>query len=231
MTELFVALDFDSSEKAVRMANELVSYVDGFKVGLELLLGPGPATIAAIRQLGKPVFADAKLHDIPNTVGGAARQLGRLGARYITAHAAGGKSMLEAAREGLEDGAAGNSAGVLASTVLTSIDEATFGMTGFRGTLGEQVARMTRLGEEAGCEGVVCGVKQLGVVAQVAPHITKVTPGIRNDGRTDDQRQSGDAGEAAGTGADIIVVGRPITRAPDPIAAAQEFSQVLAARS
>ena len=74
MTELFVALDFDSSEKAVRMANALVSYVDGFKVGLELLLGPGPATIAAIRQLGKPVFADAKLHDVPNTVGGAARR-------------------------------------------------------------------------------------------------------------------------------------------------------------
>lgn len=231
MTELFVALDFDSSEKAVRVATELVSVVDGFKIGLELLLGPGPATIAAIRHLGKPIFADAKLHDIPNTVGSAARQLGRLGARYVTAHAAGGKSMLEAAGAGLEDGAAGNSAGVLAITVLTSIDEETFSMIGFRGSLGEQVARMTRLGKEAGCEGVVCGVKQLGVVAQVAPHLTKVTPGIRNHGSTDDQRQSGNAAEAAAKGADIIVVGRPITRASDPIAAAVEFSQVLTTRS
>ena len=231
MTQLFVALDFDSAEKAVRSANDLAPHVDGFKVGLELLLGPGPATIAAIRQLGRPVFADAKLFDIPNTVRGAARQLGRLGARYITAHAAGGRSMLEAAAAGLEDGAAGNLAGVLAITVLTSMDDATFAQTGFRGSLGEQVARMTRLGQEAGCEGVVCGVKQLGVVAQVAPHLTKVTPGIRNNGSSDDQRQSGSVQEAAAKGADIIVVGRPITRATDPKEAAAEFSRILATKS
>jgi orotidine-5'-phosphate decarboxylase len=136
--------------------------------------------------------------------------------------------MLEAAKEGLEDGAAGNLAGVLAITVLTSMDEATFAMAGFRGSMGEQVARMTRMGDEAGCEGVVCGVKQLGVVAQVAPHLAKVTPGIRNNGSADDQHQSGSAIEAAAKGADIIVVGRPITRSPDPISAARELMASVA---
>ena len=228
MTQLFVALDFDSSEKAVRMASELFPHVDGFKIGLELLLGPGPATIAAIRQLGKPVFADAKLHDIPNTVAGAARQLGRLGARYISAHAVGGAAMLDAAVSGLGEGAAGNSAGVLAITVLTSLDEMALLNIGLRGTLGEQVARMARLAGATGCEGVVCGVKQLGVIAQVTPDLTKVTPGIRIEAASDDQLQTASVEEAVARGADVIVVGRPITRATDPVAAAAHFSSLLA---
>lgn len=229
MTLLFVALDFDSSEKAVRVASDLALHVDGFKVGLELLLGPGPATIAAIRQLGKPVFADAKLHDIPNTVAGAARQLGRLGARYLTAHAAGGQAMLEAAVEGLADGAAGNDAGVLAVSVLTSLDNNGLESTGIRGTLGEQVARMSRLAKKSACEGVVCSVKELGVVAQVAPDLMRVTAGIRSKEASskDDQLQTASADEAASRGADMIVVGRPITRASDPVAAAAHFGELI----
>ncbi|MGH8958643.1 MAG: orotidine-5'-phosphate decarboxylase [Acidimicrobiia bacterium] len=223
MTELFVALDFDSSEKAVRMAGELLPQVDGFKVGLELLLGPGPATIAAIRQLGKPVFADAKLHDIPHTVSGAARQLGRLGARYVTAHAAGGPVMLAAAVEGLADGSSGHPAGILAVTVLTSIDDITLKSAGIGGTLGEQVARLSRMAAASGCEGVVCGVKQLGVAAQVAPDLIRATPGIRHGSSKDDQAQVASAEEAVARGASIIVVGRPITRAADPVAAAASF--------
>jgi orotidine-5'-phosphate decarboxylase len=209
------------------MANELAPHVDGFKVGLELLLGPGPATIAAIRQLGKPVFADAKLHDIPNTVSGAARQLGRLGARYITAHASGGQAMLTAAVEGLVDGASGHPAGILAITVLTSLDEANLKSTGVAGTLGEQVARLTKLAGGAGCEGVVSPTKQLGVVAQVAPKLIRVAPGIRNGLSEDDQAQVATAEEAIARGADIIVVGRPITKAADPVRAASALAEMV----
>ncbi|HJU50933.1 MAG TPA: orotidine-5'-phosphate decarboxylase [Acidimicrobiia bacterium] len=228
MTELFVALDFDSSEKAVRVASDLVSHVDGFKVGLELLLGPGPATIAAVRQLGKPIFADAKLHDIPNTVGGAARQLGRLGARYVSAHAAGGQAMMEAAVEGLGEGASGHPAGILAITVLTSIDDSTLRSTGVGGTPGEQVARLSRAASASGCAGVVCAVKQLGVVVQVAPELLRVAPGIRQpDSSKDDQMQASTAEEAVARGADIIVVGRPITRAADPKSAAAAFRETV----
>ena len=227
MTELFVALDFDSAEKAVRMANELAPHVDGFKVGLELLLGPGPATIVAIRQVGKPVFADAKLHDIPNTVSGAARQLGRLGARYVTAHASGGRAMLAAAIEGLIDGASGHPVGILAITVLTSLDEESLKTTGVGGTLGEQVARLARVAEGAGCEGVVCATKQLGVVAQVAPKLIRVAPGIRNGLSEDDQAQVATAEEAIARGADIIVVGRPITKAADPVRAASALGEMV----
>jgi orotidine-5'-phosphate decarboxylase len=227
VTRLFVALDFDSAEKAVRMANELAPHVDGFKVGLELLLGPGPATIAAIRQLGKPVFADAKLHDIPHTVSGAAHQLGRLGARYVTAHGSGGRAMLAAAVEGLVDGASGHPAGILAITVLTSLDEANLKSTGVAGTLGEQVARLTKLAGGVGCEGVVCSTKQLGVVAQVAPNLIRVTPGIRNEMSDDDQAQVATAEEAIARGADIIVVGRPITKAADPVSAASAFAGMV----
>jgi orotidine-5'-phosphate decarboxylase len=224
VTRLFVALDFDSAEKAVRMANELAPHVDGFKVGLELLLGPGPATIAAIRQLGKPVFADAKLHDIPHTVSGAAHQLG---ARYVTAHGSGGRAMLAAAVEGLVDGASGHPAGILAITVLTSLDEANLKSTGVAGTLGEQVARLTKLAGGVGCEGVVCSTKQLGVVAQVAPNLIRVTPGIRNEMSDDDQAQVATAEEAIARGADIIVVGRPITKAADPVSAASAFAGMV----
>ena len=97
---ILVALDVSTAEEAVRLARDLVPVVGGFKVGMELLMGPGPGVVAAIGKLGKPVFADAKLHDIPNTVRKAARQLGSVGARWVTAHASGGSEMLAAAVEG-----------------------------------------------------------------------------------------------------------------------------------
>ncbi|CAN5180075.1 orotidine-5'-phosphate decarboxylase [soil metagenome] len=227
MTALYAALDVDNAEDAVRLANLLATVVDGFKVGLELLLGPGPATIGAIRQLGRPVFADAKLLDIPHTVEGAARQLGRLGARYVTVHASGGAAMLEAARIGLEDGAAGNPAGILAVTVLTSLDDGALAKIGVSGTTAKQVARLARLAAAAGTEGVVCSVKELDVVHQVAPALVRVTPGIRFADDTDDQLRVAAPAAAAAKGADIIVVGRPIIRAKNPVAAARRFSEAI----
>ncbi len=227
---LIVALDFSEARLALDIASELVPHVGAFKVGLELLMGPGPGTVAAVRELGRPVFVDAKLHDIPNTVNRAARALGSVGARWITVHGAGGAAMVEAAVEGLEAGAAGHTAGILAITVLTSLTADDLTATGVNASPGRQVARMARLSARAGAEGVVCGVKELGDVAQVAPDLVKVTPGIRPAASdTDDQMRVATPAEAVGRGADWIVVGRPVTRAEDPAAVASAIAAEVTA--
>jgi len=221
---LIVALDVETAAQAVRLAGMLEGEVGGFKVGLELLSGPGPATIAAVGEGGIPVFADAKLHDIPATVRRAAKQLGRLGARWVSVHASGGRAMLEAAVEGLADGAGGREAGVLAVTVLTSLDEEALHAVGIATTPGRLVSRMASLAAASGCEGIVCSPKELGIVATVAPDLLKVTPGIREAGAAnDDQARVATAREAIQHGADFLVVGRPIIRAADPVLAARRL--------
>lgn len=212
---ILVALDYSSAEEAVRMAQRLRPYVGGFKVGLELMMGPGPATVAAVAELGLPVFADAKLHDIPNTVFRAARQLGRFGARWVTVHGLGSKPMVEAAVEALASVNSG--AGILAITVLTSLGPDDLSRTGIQGSPGKQVARLSKLAKEAGAEGVVCAVKELGDVAQAAPGLVRVTPGVRPPGSDpDDQTRVATPADAISRGADYLVIGRPITAAADP---------------
>lgn len=225
---IIVALDVPEARTAVELARTVAPYVGGFKVGLELLTGPGPATIAAVRELGRPVFVDAKLHDIPNTVERAARNLGSIGARWVTVHGAGGKAMLEAAGEGLADGAGGHVSGILVITVLTSLTGADLAATGITASPGRQVARMAKLAAASGAEGVVCSVKELGDVAQVAPDLVKVTPGIRPVGAdAEDQSRVGSPEEAVRRGADWLVIGRSITRAEDPARAAALIAERL----
>ncbi len=223
---VLVALDLPSAEEALRLAHDVAPHVGGFKVGLGLLHGPGPGTVAALAALDKPVFADAKLHDIPSQVEAAASQLGRLGARWITAHVGGGQEMLEAAVAGLARGA-GGPAGILGVSVLTSLDEAALAAVGITTSPGKLVSRMARVASRAGCEGVVCSPLELGVVASVAPQLVKVTPGIRVTEGDDDQRRTATPQFALGRGADWLVVGRPITRAPDPVAAAEEIADLI----
>jgi len=232
---VLVALDLASAEEAVRLATRLKPVVGGFKVGLELLTGPGPGVVAALRRLELPIFVDAKLHDIPNTVRAGARQLGGWGARWVSVHSGGGRIMIEAAVEGLDAGAGGHPAGILAITVLTSLDAGQLAATGVTGSPGRQVARLTRLAAQAGVEGVVCAPAELGDVAQVAPGLVRVTPGIRPTGvSNDDQTRTATPQEAIRRGADYLVIGRPITRAPDPYAAAERIAadlvSVVAAR-
>jgi orotidine-5'-phosphate decarboxylase len=225
---ILVALDVGSAEEAVRLAKLLLPSVGGFKVGLELLMGPGPAVISALAALGKPVFADAKLHDIPTTVGRAARQLGRMGARWVTAHAGGGSRMLQSAVAGLAEGSGGRPAGVLAITVLTSMTAGDLAESGVTGTPGRQTARLARLAAATGCEGVICSPNELGVIAQVAPDLLKVTPGIRLPGtESQDQHRIASPVEAIDRGADFLVIGRPILRAPDPVAALRVILEQL----
>lgn len=212
---LIVALDVPTAEEAVLLAKRLAPVVGGFKVGLELLSGPGPATVAAVARLGKPVFVDAKLHDIPVTVRRAASALRRLGGRWVTVHAAGGSEMLDAAVEGF-------GAGVVAITVLTSLDDAGLARVGYQTTVGKLVARLSRLASEAGCSGVVSSVHEIGVVRQVAPDLTVFTPGIRPSGSpAADQKRTATPDEAIRRGSDYLIVGRPITKAADPFAAAE----------
>lgn len=225
---ILVALDYSSAEEATRMAKLLSPAVGGFKIGLELLMGPGPATVASVVRMGKPVFVDAKLHDIPNTVRAASRQLGRMGARWVTVHASGGLHQLEAAVEGLATGGGDRQTGVLAITVLTSLTDADLAQTGVAGSTGRQTSRMARLAAAAGAEGVICAVKELGVVGEVAPGLARVTPGIRPAGvDADDQQRVATPDEAIRRGADWLVIGRAITRAADPRAAAEAIVESL----
>jgi orotidine-5'-phosphate decarboxylase len=221
---IIVALDVPSAEEAVRLAHRLAPHVRGFKVGLGLLHGPGPGVVGALAQLGE-VFADAKLHDIPSQVERAARRLGEYGARWVTVHASGGVEMMQAARSGLESRS--KIGGILAVTVLTSLDAPSLAALGLGNRPGRLVSRLAKAAAAAGVEGIVCSARELGDVAQVAPGLVRVTPGIRPDGPTeDDQRRVATPEEALERGADLLVVGRPITGAADP----EEAAATLAIR-
>jgi len=224
---IIVALDMPSAEDAVRMARLVGPYVGGFKVGPVLLQGPGPGVVGVLARLG-PVMADAKLHDLPDQVEAAASLLGEYGARWVTAHAAGGHEMLVAAATGISTGS-GGTGGILGETVLSSLNAAALAATGITGGLGRRVTRMARLSAVAGVEGVVCGSRELGDVVQVAPDLLRVTPGIRPDGPLEGDGDRVVTPEVAlNRGAGLLVVGRPITAASDPAAAAAALAARVA---
>lgn len=225
---IIVALDMPTAREAVLMAQEVAPFVGAFKIGLGLLYGPGPGTIDALVRVGMPVFADAKLHDIPSQVGAAAERLAKHGARWITAHASGGLDMLKAAVEGLDRGAGGADVGVLGVSVLTSLDKSDLERIGIQRTPGQLVGRMAKVADEAGCEGLVCSPRELNVVAQAAPRLKRVTPGIRRTDLGDDQARTATPREAIAKGATMLVIGRPITRAKDPARAAAAILAELA---
>jgi orotidine-5'-phosphate decarboxylase len=218
---LALALDVDDLDAARRIAGELAPWIGVAKIGLELYGAAGPAAVEALRADGFRVFLDAKLHDIPTTVGRAARVLGRLGISYLNLHAAGGKAMLTAGVDGMLEGAA--EAGFeaptpIAVTVLTSDPD----VSAFDARLEVAVA--------AGCRGVVCSVRELARVRAVAPTFVTIVPGVRMDGSgDDDQARIGTPGAVAAAGADLLVVGRTVTAAADPRAAAQRLHDEVTA--
>lgn len=217
---IIVALDLPTAEEAVEVAMAVAPYVGAFKVGLGLLHGPGPGTIDVLARLDRPVFADAKLHDIPSQVERAAERLGEHGARWVTAHVSGGEAMLEAAVRGLQRGSGMAAAGILGVTVLTSLDAQRLQRVGIQRSPGTLVGKMAKVASHTGCEGVVCSPEELNVVNQAAPGLLKVTPGIRTVATDDDQERVATPKEAIRRGANRLVIGRPITRADDPAAAA-----------
>jgi orotidine-5'-phosphate decarboxylase len=211
---LALALDVDDLVEAMRLARLLRPWFGIAKVGLELYSASGPESVGALRSLGYEVFCDMKLHDIPNTVRGASRVLGSIGVDYLTIHASGGEVMLRAGVEGLAEGATAAGLPVpkaLAVTILTS--------EGHRppGVLAERVAAAV----EAGAAGVVCSAADVRDAKRLAPRLLAVVPGIRPDGvPAHDQAAPATPAAAVEAGADILVIGRAVTAADDPAAAA-----------
>jgi orotidine-5'-phosphate decarboxylase len=198
-----------------------------FKLGLEFFLANGAAGYRAIA--GRPVFLDLKLHDIPNTVAGAVRAVLPLAPRMLTLHAAGGAAMIAAARQAAE-AADDARPWLLAVTVLTSLDSAALTATGVAGTPADQVLRLARLAMAAGADGLVCSPLEVAMLrAALGPGPMLVVPGIRPAGTaTGDQARVMTPREAVAAGADWIVVGRPITGAADPGAAAAAIAAEIA---
>jgi len=220
---LVVALDTPSRDQAVAWARALAGRVGLVKVGLELFTAAGPALVEELTRLGTRVFLDLKLHDIPNTVERAAANAARLGVDLITVHAGGGRAMLAAAAAGAASGARAERTKVLAVTVLTSLDDAALDELGIPGGAAARVVAWADLARAAGCDGVVCSPRELAALRRrLGASFVLLAPGIRPAGADlGDQRRVATPAAAVADGADYIVVGRPITAAADPVAAAE----------
>jgi len=233
LKHLAVALDLSERDAIVGMARSLVGHCGMVKLGLEAFTAHGPELVREVGTLGMPVFLDLKLHDIPNTVERAARNCARLGVAMLNVHASGGEAMLRAAVAGAK---AGTPEGerppvVLAVTVLTSIDNAALEQLGVPGGAAGRVRAWAALAQQTGCGGVLCSSLEAAALrAERGPDFLLVTPGVRPaGGDRADQRRVATPAVALAAGADILVVGRPITGASDPAAAAEAIIAELCA--
>ena len=223
MNPIFVALDTPSLEKARILAEQVRAMAGGVKLGLEFFSANGPAGVATILELGVPVFLDLKLHDIPNTVAKAVEALRPLEPAVLTVHAAGGRAMLEAAKA-----AAAPTTKVVAVTVLTSLDGDDLQSIGVPSRADEQVERLAALARSAGLDGIVCSGAEVGAAHAAWPEGFFVVPGVRPAGGAEgDQKRVVTPREALRSGASILVIGRPITAADDPLAALRDIALSL----
>jgi orotidine-5'-phosphate decarboxylase len=218
------AIDFPSWAAAEPFARAIAPEVGMLKVGLELFVAEGAPVVRAAAALGKPVFLDLKLHDIPNTVEGAARSAAASGASLLTVHASGGAEMVRAAVRG-----AGPGVRVLAVTVLTSLDSAALGAIGLAGPPEDAVVRLARLAIGAGAAGIVCSPHEVAAVrTAVGPGPLLVIPGGRPAGAAKgDQARVATPAEAVRAGADVLVIGRPLREGGDPATAARAIAATL----
>jgi orotidine-5'-phosphate decarboxylase len=224
LPQLIVALDYGDAFEALALAHQLAPLRPWVKVGLELLMHAGPHVVTDLRDIGLPVFLDGKFHDIPNTVGGAVTGAVLTGANMLNVHAAGGVRMMRAACEAATVAAMTNALPrplVIAVTVLTSLSaEELRDEVGYARPLETQVVELAQRAQEAGLDGVVASVIEAAAIkAACGPEFKVVTPGIRPADAADDQRRVATPRAAIAAGADFLVVGRPITQAPDPLAA------------
>lgn len=228
---ILVALDTADLARATHLAAALSGVVGGVKIGKEFFTAHGPAGVRAVAGAGR-LFLDLKFHDIPNTVAGAVRAAVPLRPHFLTVHAAGGPAMLRAAvaaaRESAEE-AGVPSPRILAITVLTSLDDDDLTAVGQRGPAAEQVRRLADLARACGVDGVVCSAPEIAALRRhCGPDFLLVVPGIRPDGAAaDDQKRVLTPAEAVAAGADCLVIGRPITGAPDLVAAARRIAAEL----
>lgn len=215
---VIVALDFPDAASALGFAVRLDPSLCRLKVGFELFVAAGPALVEKLVSLGFEVFLDLKFHDIPNTVAAACKAAAGLGVWMLNLHAAGGATMMHAAREALEK-VGGRRPLLIAVTVLTSMDDGDLGQVGVSDGAREQVLRLARLTHECALDGVVCSAAEAPDLRVALPNdFVLVTPGIRPaDADAGDQKRVVTPSEALRIGADYLVIGRPITRAEDPL--------------
>ena len=220
---VYLALDFPRLETAEAVARKVKAHVGGLKLGLEFFCAHGHHGVHEIAKIGLPLFLDLKLHDIPNTVAGAMQSIHVLEPAIVTVHAAGGRAMMEDAKA-----AAGEHCKVVAVTLLTSLDEADMTATGIGGSAHDQVLRLADLAHAAGLDGIVCSGHEVGAVHAQWKEGFFVVPGLRPaEAKIGDQKRAVTPRAARDAGASVLVVGRPISRADDPVAAARAIEATL----
>lgn len=226
---VYVALDTPNLSEALRIGRSVAPHVGGLKVGLEFLTALGPDAVREIVALGLPVFADTKFHDIPNTLAGASRAIAALGAKIFNIHVSGGEAMMRAAKDAAAS--VDPAMKVIGVTVLTSMDDGVLESVGQKSPARDQVVRLAKLAKASGLDGVVCSPQEIALVREACgPGFLIVTPGVRPPGSDiADQKRVMTPAEAARAGADILVIGRPITAAADPARAAADIAASLKA--
>lgn len=223
MSPIYVAIDTPDIARAKAIATRTRAHIGGIKLGLEFFCAHGQHGVREMGELGLPIFLDLKLHDIPNTVAKAVQALGPIAPAILTVHASGGRAMLEDAKA-----AAPIHTRVVAVTMLTSLDAADLAATGVGGSAHDQVLRLTELAHEAGIDGIVCSGAEVAAAKAAWPKGFFVVPGIRPaDGPVGDQKRVMTPRAALDAGASILVIGRPITQAEDPDAAARAIGATL----
>lgn len=220
---IYLALDVPRLDAAEALARKVKGHVGGLKLGLEFFCAHGHHGVHEIAKIGLPIFLDLKLHDIPNTVAAAMQAIHVLEPAIVTIHAAGGRAMMEDAKA-----AAGERTKVVAVTMLTSLDESDLAATGVSGSAHDQVLRLADLAHSAGLDGIVCSGQEVGAVHRQWKDGFFVVPGLRPaGGAMGDQKRAVTPREARDAGASVLVIGRPISRAEDPVATARAIEATL----
>ncbi|MGZ3197445.1 MAG: orotidine-5'-phosphate decarboxylase [Croceibacterium sp.] len=219
---VYLALDVPQLEAAKALAEKVKAHVGGFKLGLEFFCAHGHHGVHEIAHVGLPIFLDLKFHDIPNTVAGAMQAIHVLEPAIVTVHASGGRAMMEDAKA-----AAANGTKVVAVTMLTSLDERDLKRTGVEGSAHDQVTRLAELAHAAGLDGIVCSGQEVAAVHKHWKDGFFVVPGLRMNGNHGDQKRVVSPRQARDDGASVLVVGRPISRAEDPVEAARAIEATL----
>ena len=229
---IIAALDVHSLDDMKRLVETLGDRISFYKVGMELFYSAGPDTVRYLKEQGKHVFLDLKLHDIPNTVAQSVRSLTRLGVDLMTLHGTGGRAMMEAAAEAAQEEAAKLQIArprLLAVTILTSIDETGWKEVGGTSSIAEEVRRLAALAREAGIDGTVSSPYEAKEIREMnGPDFLIVTPGIRPSfAVANDQKRFTTPSQALRDGASHLVIGRPITKAADPASAADKILEEI----
>tara|TARA_B100000686_G_scaffold354715_1_gene466612 strand:+ start:4127 stop:4819 length:693 start_codon:yes stop_codon:yes gene_type:complete len=224
---IFCAIDTSNIDTATNLVNQIKPYIGGIKLGLEFFTSCGISGCHSMKEFDLPLFIDLKLHDIPNTVSSALKGIFSLEPKYTTLHISGGSEMLKTSvnlKNELK-----SKTNLLGVTILTSFDDSTIDELGFGSSVKHSIEQLTSIAHECGLDGIVCSPQEVSKIKENYKNKLKlIVPGIRSGNNdSDDQKRTLSAKEAINAGADILVVGRPITKAKDPVKAAENLLQEI----